>query len=79
LRIRGSWSQGFRAPNLEQTNTVAYSRLNSNTDYYRCEADLRAGRIANYGACSRGISYSIFVSGNPNLKPENSTSWTLGT
>ena len=79
LRIRGSWSQGFRAPNLEQTNTVAYSRLNSNTDYYRCEADLRAGRIANYSACSRGISYSIFVSGNPNLKPENSTSWTLGT
>jgi len=79
LRIRGSWSQGFRAPNLEQTNTVAYSRLNSNTDYYRCEADLRAGRIANYGACSRGISYSIFVSGNPNLKPESSTSWTIGT
>ncbi len=79
LRIRGSWSQGFRAPNLEQTNTVAYSRLNSNTDYYRCEADLRAGRIANYGACSRGISYSIFVSGNPNLKPESSTSWTVGT
>ncbi|WP_209338030.1 TonB-dependent receptor domain-containing protein, partial [Klebsiella pneumoniae] len=34
---------------------------------------------ANYSACSRGISYSIFVSGNPNLKPENSTSWTLGT
>ena len=79
LRLRGSWSQGFRAPNLEQTNTVAYSRLNSNTDYYRCEADLRAGRIASYGACSRGISYSIFVSGNPNLKPENSTSWTVGT
>ncbi|WHU04920.1 TonB-dependent receptor [Sphingomonas sp. NIBR02145] len=79
LRIRGSWSQGFRAPNLEQTNTVAYSRLNSNTDYYRCEADLRAGRIASYGACSRGISYSIFVSGNPNLKPESSTSWTIGT
>ncbi|HWU96302.1 MAG TPA: TonB-dependent receptor, partial [Sphingomonas sp.] len=79
LRIRGSWSQGFRAPNLEQTNTVAYSRLNSNTDYYRCEADLRAGRIASYGACSRGISYSIFVSGNPNLKPESSTSWTVGT
>lgn len=79
VRFRGSWSQGFRAPNLEQTKTVAYSRLNSNTDYYRCEADLRAGRIANYSACSRGISYAIFISGNPNLKPESSTSWTLGT
>lgn len=79
VRFRGSWSQGFRAPNLEQTKTVAYSRLNSNTDYYRCEADLRAGHIANYSACSRGISYAIFISGNPNLKPESSTSWTLGT
>lgn len=79
LRLRGSWSQGFRAPNLEQTNTVAYSRLNSNTDYYRCEADLRAGRISNYSACSRGISYSIFISGNPELKPEESTNWTVGT
>lgn len=79
LRLRGSWSQGFRAPNLEQTKTVAYSRLNSNTDYYRCEADLRAGRISNYSACSRGISYSIFISGNPDLKPEESTNWTVGT
>lgn len=79
LRLRGSWSQGFRAPNLEQTKTVAYSRLNSNTDYYRCEADLRAGRITNYSACSRGISYSIFISGNPDLKPEESTNWTVGT
>lgn len=79
LRLRGSWSQGFRAPNLEQTKTVAYSRLNSNTDYYRCEADLRAARIASFGACSRGISYSIFISGNPDLKPEESTNWTVGT
>ena len=79
VRLRGSWSHGFRAPNLEQTKTVAYSRLNSNTDYFRCEADLRAGRIANYSACSRGISYSIFISGNPDLKPEESTNWTVGT
>ena len=78
IRLRGSYSKGFRAPNLEQTKTVQYSRLGSNTDYYRCEADLRANRIANFGACSRGISYSIFISGNPNLKPENSTNWTVG-
>lgn len=79
IRLRGSWSQGFRAPNLEQTKTVQYSRLGSNTDYYRCEADLRANRIASFNACSRGISYSIFVAGNPDLKPENSTNWTVGT
>jgi outer membrane receptor protein involved in Fe transport len=79
VRLRGSYSKGFRAPNLEQTKTVQYSRLGSNTDYYRCEADLRANRIATFGACARGISYSIFISGNPDLKPENSTNWTVGT
>ncbi len=79
LRIRGSYSTGFRAPNLEQTRTVQYSRLGSNTDYYRCEADLRARRITNFTLCNRGISYSIFVSGNPNLQPETSTNWTVGT
>ena len=78
VRLRGSYSRGFRAPNLEQTKTVQYSRLGSNTDFYRCEADLRAGRIANFTACSRGISYSIFISGNPDLQPEDSTSWTVG-
>jgi outer membrane receptor protein involved in Fe transport len=79
LRLRGSYSQGFRAPNLEQTRTVQYSRLGSNTDFYRCEADLRAGRITNFAACNRGVSYAIFVSGNPDLQPEHSTNWSVGT
>ncbi len=78
FRFRGSYSKGFRAPNLEQTNTVQYSRLGSNTDFIRCEADLRAARIANFGACGRGVSYSIFVSGNRDLKPETSTNWSTG-
>jgi len=81
LRVRGSWSQGFRAPNLEQTKTVAYSRLGSNNDYYRCVVDMRrpVNPIPNMGACDRGVSYSIFISGNPDLKPEESTNWTVGT
>jgi outer membrane receptor protein involved in Fe transport len=84
IRLRGSWSMGFRAPNLEQLNAVAFSRLNTNTaastDYYRCEADVRAGRLAanNFPGCTRTIGYSISVSGNPDLKPENSTNWTAG-
>lgn len=79
LRLRASASKGFRAPNLEQINTVRYSRLGSNTDFIRCEADLRAGRIANFTTCGRAISYQIAVSGNEDLKPENSTNWTVGT
>jgi len=82
IRLRGSYSMGFRAPNLEQTNTVAYSRLSSsstiNEDFYRCEADRRRGLIANFNTCTRNISYSIFISGNPDLKPETSTNWGLG-
>ncbi|NEX91534.1 TonB-dependent receptor [Caulobacter sp. 17J65-9] len=78
LRVRGSYSQGFRAPNLEQTNATQYARLASNLDYYRCEADLRAGRIANMNACSRNVSASLLVAGNPDLKPEESTNQSVG-
>jgi iron complex outermembrane receptor protein len=78
FRFRGSYSKGFRAPNLEQTNTVQYSRLGSNTDFVRCEADLRAGRITSFGACGRATSYSISVAGNPDLKPEKSTNYMFG-
>jgi iron complex outermembrane receptor protein len=78
LRIRGSYSEGFRAPNLEQTNATTYGRLATNNDYIRCEADLRAGRIATFGACARSIGYSLLVSGNPDLKPEESTNSSYG-
>ncbi|QNQ08202.1 TonB-dependent receptor domain-containing protein [Sphingomonas alpina] len=80
LRMRGSWSKGFRAPNLEQTKTVQYSRLGSGIDSYRCEADLRGPPpVPTFPGCTRSVSYSIFVSGNPDLKPENSTNWSVGT
>ena len=46
VRVRGSYCEGFRAPNLEQTNAAQYARLASGVDHIRCEADLRAGRIA---------------------------------
>ena len=78
LRIRGSYSEGFRAPNLEQVNTATYGRLSTNPDYIRCEADLRAGRIATFGACSRSIGASLLVSGNPDLKPEESQNQSYG-
>ncbi len=78
LRIRGSYSEGFRAPNLEQTNTATYGRLSTNPDYIRCEADLRARRIATFGACSRAIGASLLVSGNPDLEPEESKNQSYG-
>jgi len=78
LRVRASYSEGFRAPNLEQVNATQYARLNSGNDYYKCEADLRAGRIADFNACSRSSSASLLISGNPDLKPEESTNQSVG-
>jgi outer membrane receptor protein involved in Fe transport len=78
VRVRGSWQQGFRAPNLETTNPFSYSRTNSVTDYYRCEADLRAGRIATFGACNRGVGIRFTTAGNPDLKAEESESYSVG-
>jgi len=79
VRLRGSYSEGFRAPNLEQTNATQYSRLASGVDYIRCEADLRAGRIANFSACAQNTSgASLLVAGNPDLEPEESTNSSYG-
>jgi outer membrane receptor protein involved in Fe transport len=78
VRFRGSWQQGFRAPNLETTNPFSYSRTNTVTDYYRCEADLRAGRISTFTACSRGVGIRFTTAGNPDLKAEESESHSVG-
>lgn len=79
LRLRGSYSQGFRAPNLEQTNATQYARLANGIDYIRCEADLRAGRIATMPQCGQNTAgVSLLVAGNPALKPEESTNRSFG-
>lgn len=78
VRLRASYSKGFRAPNLEQINAAEYGRLSTNNDYLRCEADLRAGRIANFNDCSEPVGYSIRVAGNPDLEPELSDDRSVG-
>lgn len=79
VSLRGSWSQGFRAPSLEVLNTQQLERSSSGTEYVLCEADLRSGRIENFSACSRNRSVVQRTGGNPDLKPEESTSWSFGT
>ena len=78
LRFRGSYSEGFRAPNLEQVNATQYARLAGGDDYYACEADIRNGVIAGMNQCSRGASASLLVAGNPDLEPEESTNQSYG-
>ncbi len=78
LRIRGSWAQGFRAPNLEQINASVVSRSNTRTDYVFCEADLRARRISSFSSCSRSLLTTARRAGNPDLKPEESETLSYG-
>ena len=78
LRFRGSYSEGFRAPNLEQINVTQVSRTNSRQDYIFCEADLRAGRITSFNACARSKTTRAVRAGNPDLVPETSKSLSYG-
>ncbi len=77
LRFRGSWAQGFKAPNLEQVNATLVTRSNNRRDWYRCEADRRAGRIASLQACAQPSTLER-RSGNSELKPEESETWGMG-
>jgi outer membrane receptor protein involved in Fe transport len=78
FRLRGSWSKGFKAPNLEQINVTQVSRTNGRQDYYFCEADLRAGRITNFSQCAQSRTTRAVRAGNPDLKPETSTNLSYG-
>lgn len=78
VRLRASWEQGFKAPNLETTNPFTYARAQTVTDYLRCAADLKTGKIANFTACGHSVGVTYFESGNPELKPETSESYDVG-
>ena len=78
VRLRTSWSQGFRAPNLEVINLTLLERSQGGRDYLFCEADLRAKRIANFAQCNRPAALVRQMIGNPNLKPEESESFSYG-
>src|SRR5690606_12561457 len=78
LRLRASWAEGFRAPNLEQVNATLVSRSNSRTDYIQCEADVRAGLASDFSNCAHTASTTARRSGNPDLKPETSTNTGFG-
>jgi len=79
VRLRGSYSEGFRAPNLEQTHATQYARLAGGMDYVRCEAQLRTGALASMAECGQNTSGgSLLVAGNPDLEPEESTNLSYG-
>jgi outer membrane receptor protein involved in Fe transport len=79
LRFRGSWSEGFKAPNLEVVNTPLLERVNGYPDYIQCEAALRQGTITSYSQCSTlSVTVASLRSGNTELEPEESESSSYG-
>ncbi len=78
VRLRASWSEGFKAPNLDVVNQQTLDRLLARRDNYRCEADLRAKRIASFSQCTENYGVQSRRAGNPNLLPEESESLNYG-
>lgn len=80
FQIRGAYSEGFRAPNLEQINATAIRRVNSSReDWIYCEAVGRAaGTPFTVDDACDGVSAEGVRSGGPDLEPESSKNYSLG-
>src|SRR5690606_29338505 len=76
--MRANWSQSFLAPNILQLYAEGTTVSNSRTDYYVCEADIRAGTIDGVHRCGRSYSTMAIRSGNRDLQPETSEPWSAG-
>ncbi len=81
IKLRGTWSKGFRAPNFNEsfqlpaTGYTSASIVCTQPQY----AAFCAAHASNPAYYSGTYSYGLTSAGNPNLKPEKSTSYTLGT
>ncbi len=63
LNLRGTWGTSFKAPLLTQLN-AGLSYTNLYLDYFRTPSGMASG---------------VYLEGNgPNLKPEESSNWTVG-
>ena len=78
LQFRGSWSQGFRAPNLPQLFENGIQRSNTRSDWIRCEADKRRTNATTFPASCNTQPIVSNRSGSQDLEPETSDSLSLG-
>lgn len=69
IKLRGSWSQSFRAPNLAQFYSVGTQVANTRTDFAQCRL--------NNTPCT-GFSTLEERSGNQSLKPEDAENLSAG-
>ena len=87
IRLRGTYGTGFRIPNVpELFGGVAEGNLTTTDPCNRYSTSGNATLIANCQASGvpanyvqLGTTILTTVGGNQDLKPESSTSWTIGT
>jgi iron complex outermembrane receptor protein len=92
LLVRGTVSQGFRAPNAAETGKVSLSAFNNGIqDPKRCAIatqlynDLRKGNAVDIADSTRArdsgcsASAAVDIAGNPDLSPEKSRAVNAGT
>lgn len=75
--VRGTYARGFRAPSAAETTAIAGFGGIVVDDNARCAA-LAGLPQATIDANCLGIAPTFVIAGNPDLKPEKSTSTTLG-
>jgi outer membrane receptor protein involved in Fe transport len=76
LLLRASWGEAFRTPTMsEMFSTISYS-FPSAYDTYYCDTLGNPGDDDSY--CSASQQHLTYYGGNPDLKPENSTSISVG-
>ena len=78
LLIRGSWSQGFRVPNLVTVNEEIVARINTGLTDYACLYAAENGGDPNQATIDCVNSLRRLAQGSEELKPEKSENWSVG-
>nr|WP_232300018.1 TonB-dependent receptor [Colwellia sp. MT41] len=72
IAIRGSWGTAFRAPSLSQLGLGRTDESPNLVDTIRCDA------VGNVNKACEPQEYTAVFEGNPDLGPEESTSYNFG-
>lgn len=77
-QVRAAYSEGFRAPNLQQVHTPVTTRVNTRMDWYKNWAAVLRGDIEGLeqATYSKGVESLRF--GSEDLDPETSKNYSAG-
>jgi outer membrane receptor protein involved in Fe transport len=78
LLIRGSWSQGFRVPNLVTINEEIVARVNTGLTDYACLYAAQNGGDPGQTTLDCVNSLRRLAQGSEDLNPEKSENWSVG-